>query len=120
MEIIAILPVLKVLLRKSAKDNEPRKPGRRYLQEVYLAALEQSRRHKGIACAAGLKSLRLSRRQKYVLELLANGYRNAEIVELTGLSINTIRYHTKIAYQKLEVNNAMDAVLRARDLGLID
>lgn len=77
-------------------------------------------RHKGIACAAGIKPVKLSRQQKYVVELLAKGYRNAEIVEITGLSINTIRYHTKIAYQKLEVNNAMDAVLRARDLGLID
>jgi LuxR family maltose regulon positive regulatory protein len=55
-----------------------------------------------------------------VLELLAKGYRNAEIVEITNLSINTVRYHTKIVYQKLDVNNAKDAVLRARDLGLID
>ncbi|MGE5614974.1 MAG: LuxR C-terminal-related transcriptional regulator [Bacillota bacterium] len=116
----AILPVLKVLLKKSEKENGPRKPGYRYLQEVYLAACEQSRRHKGIACAAVLKSVKLSRQQKLVLELLAKGYRNAGIVELTGLSINTIRYHTKIAYQKLEVNNATDAVLRARELKLID
>lgn len=116
----AILPVLKMLLKKSEKKNEPRKPGHRYLQEVYLAAYEQSKQHKGIACAAELKPVKLSRQQKYVLELLAKGYRNAEIIEFTGLSINTIRYHTKIAYQKLEVNNAMDAVLRARELGLID
>mgnify|MGYP001008071496 FL=1 len=55
-----------------------------------------------------------------MLELLAKGYKNAEIVEMTVLSINTIRSHTKIAYQKLEVNNAMDAILRARELELID
>jgi LuxR family maltose regulon positive regulatory protein len=115
----AILPVLKALLKKSEKESEPCKLGHRYLQEVYLAAYEQSRRHKGIASAAGLKSVKLSRQQKYVLELLAKGYRNAGIVEITGLSINTIRYHTKIVYQKLDVNNAADAVLRARDLGLI-
>lgn len=116
----AILPILKRLLKKSDKNSEPRKPGYRYLQEVYLAAYEQSRRHKGIACAAELKPVKLSRQQKYVLELLGKGYKNAEIIELTGLSINTIRVHTKIAYQKLEVSNAMDAVLRARELELID
>ncbi len=116
----AILPILKRLLKKSDKGNELYKPGYRYLQEVYLAAYEQSRRHKGIACAAGLKPVKLSKRQKNVLELLAKGYKNAEIVKLTGLTINTIRSHTKIAYQKLEVNNAMDAILRARELELID
>jgi len=51
---------------------------------------------------------------------LAKGYKNAEIVEMTGLSINTVRSHTKVAYQKLEVNNVYDAVLRARELELID
>jgi len=116
----AILPVLRRLLKKSDKDSNPGKPGYRYLQEVHLAAYEQSKRHKGIVPGPGQKTVKLSKQQKYVLELLARGYKNAEIVELTGLSINTIRSHTKIAYQKLEVNNAMDAILRARELELID
>jgi len=113
----AILPVLRALRRRSEKENEPRK--NRYLREIYLAAYEQSRRHKGIACASELRPVRLSRQQKHILELLAKGYKNAEIVQLTGLSMNTIRYHTKMAYQKLEVHTAMDAVIRARELGLI-
>jgi LuxR family maltose regulon positive regulatory protein len=54
------------------------------------------------------------------LELLAQGYKNAEIVAITGLSLNTIRTHTKIVYQKLEVNNAMDAIVRAKQLGMIE
>jgi len=116
----AILPVLKSLIKESDRENGSYKPGCSYLQEIYLAACEQSKRHKGITCAAGLKPVKLSRRQKYILELLAKGYKNAEIVEMAGLSINTIRSHTKIAYQKLEVNNAMDAILRARELELID
>jgi len=114
-----ILPVLKKLLKQSEKKSDPNMPGYKYLQVVYLAAYEQSKRYKGMASAAELRPVKLSRQQKYVLELLAKGYKNAEIVKLTGLSINTIRVHTKVAYQKLEVNNAMDAVLRARELGLI-
>lgn len=116
----ALLPILKKLLKRSDKETDPYMPGYRYLQELYLAAYAQSKRHKGIACAAELKPIKLSKQQKYVLELLAKGYKNAEIIELTGLSINTIRAHTKVAYQKLEVNNMMDAVLRARELGLIE
>lgn len=116
----AILPALKMLLKKAERENEPRRQWYRFLQEVCLAAYEQSRRLKGIACTARLKPVKLSRQQKYILELLAKGYKNAEIVAYTGLSINTVRYHTKIAYQKLEVKNVMDAILRARELGLIE
>lgn len=116
----AILPVLKRLLKKADNENQPVRPGCKYLQEVYLAVYEQSKRYKGIACAAVMKPVKLSAQQKHMLELLANGYNNAEIVQLTGLSINTVRSHTKVAYQKLEVSSKPDAVLRARELGLID
>ena len=54
-----------------------------------------------------------------VLELLAKGYKFVEIVEETGLSLNTIRTHTKKAYQKLDVNNSSDAIIRAKHLGII-
>lgn len=114
----AILPVLSRLMKKSGTDGIS-VPGSKYMHEVYQAAYSMSKRHKGIACASG-KPIKLSRQQKYILELLAKGYKNAEIVEMTGLSINTVRSHTKVAYQKLEVNNVYDAVLRARELELID
>lgn len=115
----ALLPVLKKLLKQSVQAADAPGSGHRYLQEVYQAAYEQAGRLKGIAVSAKVKPIKLSGRQKYVLELLAKGYRNAEIVEMSGLSINTIRSHTKTAYQKLEVNNVLDAVTRAKELGLI-
>lgn len=45
---------------------------------------------------------------------------NAQIAEITRLKIPTIKSHTSIAYKNLVVNNAMDAVLKARELGFID
>lgn len=115
----AILPILKKLLKKTGNERE-RVLSCKYAQEVYLAAYEHARRHKGMACFSEYKPVKLSKQQKYVLELLAKGHKNAEIIELSGLSINTIRSHTKVVYQKLEVNNVMDAVLRAKELGLIE
>jgi len=74
-----------------------------------------------IAVRAGQdKPVKLSRQQAYMLSLLSQGYKNAEIAELTGLSIPTIKTHTSVAYRKLGVNNAMDAVLKARELNLIE
>lgn len=86
---------------------------------VYLAVYEQSKRYKGISCSMGQKKVKLSPQQKYMIELLAKGYKYTDIVKLTGLSINAVRYHTKLAYQRLDVNNAKDAVLRAKELNLI-
>lgn len=54
-----------------------------------------------------------------MLTLLSKGYKNAEICDQTGLSLPTIRSHTAVAYRKLGVNNAMDAILKAREPGLI-
>lgn len=115
-----LLPLLKQAIKALNKEPVPDTVKRAFLREVYLAAYEQSKRHRGIAAAGGQKPVKLSGQQRRVLELLANGYKNAEIVDMTGLSINTIRYHTKIAYQKLDVTSAMDAVLKARELGLIE
>ncbi len=113
----AVLPLLN-RIRKRLNTEDTAIPNYNYVHEIYQAAYDQSKRHKGITCAPN-KPLKLSKQQKSILELLAKGYRNAEIVEMTGLSINTIRSHTKITYQKLEVNSAIDAIHRARELELI-
>ena len=94
-------------------------PGSAYMKAVYMSVYEQSKRYKGIITNMGRKQVKLSAQQKHMIELLAKGYKNAEVVELTGLSINTVRYHTKLAYQKLDVSNAKDAVLRAKELSII-
>lgn len=54
-----------------------------------------------------------------VLELLARGLRNAEIAAETGLTLPTVKSHVQAAYRKLDVHAAPDAVLRARELGLL-
>lgn len=112
----AILPILNRLRKSGGEDSLL--PEYKYVHEIYQAAYERSKKHKGLACTPS-KPIKLSAQQKAVLELLAKGYRNSEIVEMTGLSLNTIRSHTKIVYQKLEVHSAEDAVLRARELELI-
>lgn len=115
----AIMTILKRLTKKASTGDGQTGPGSAYLRTVYLAAYEQSKRYKGMTFEAERRPVKLSSQQKQMIALLAQGYKNAEIVLLTGLSINTVRYHTKLAYQKLDVSNAMDAVLRARELNLL-
>jgi LuxR family maltose regulon positive regulatory protein len=42
------------------------------------------------------------------------------MMEITGLTLHTIRTHTMGAYKKLGVDNAADAVLKAKLLGIIN
>ena len=118
----AVLPILK---RCSAIVQKAEYGGilsKSYLNEVILAAHAMSKHHKGITSALGQKDkpVKLSRQQTRMIELLAQGYKNVEIAGMTGLSIPTIKTHTSIAYRKLGVNNALDAVLKAKELGIIE
>ena len=61
----------------------------------------------------------LSEREIEVLRLMAEGYKYEEIAERLFVSINTVRYHTRNLYGKLEVNSRARAIGRARELNLI-
>ena len=118
----AVVPVLKRILTKVSDKDYKGTLKRAYINEVMLAAHSFAANHRGYTAKLGKadKPTKLSRQQKNMLSLLSQGYKNAEISEITGLGIPTIKTHIALAYKKLEVNNAMDAVLKARELGFID
>ena len=60
-----------------------------------------------------------SERESEILRLIAAGRSNPEIAEILYLSLNTVKWHVKNLYGKLEVSNRVEAVARAQDLGLI-
>lgn len=118
----AVVPVLKRILSKVGGKGYTGSLTRAYVNAVMLAAYSFGISHKGYMVEPGRKSdkpVKLSKQQTLMLELLAQGYKNAEISEMTGLSIPTIKSHTSLAYKKLGVNKVMDAVLKAKELGLI-
>ena len=52
----------------------------------------------------------LSERERQVLQLLAEGNDNKEIVALLGVSINTVEKHLKNIYEKLGVTSRTEAI----------
>ena len=62
----------------------------------------------------------LSEREIEVLRHIASGLSNPEIARRLYLSPNTLKAHTQNIFLKLEVHNRVQAVNRAKELGLIE
>jgi LuxR family maltose regulon positive regulatory protein len=62
---------------------------------------------------------RLTEQELKILAFLANGVSNKEMAARLFVSENTIKFHLKHIYSKLHVSGRTQAVLGARDLGLI-
>jgi LuxR family maltose regulon positive regulatory protein len=62
----------------------------------------------------------LSERELEVLHLIADGLSRQEIASRLVLSVNTVKTHARNIFSKLGVNNQMQAVGKARGLGILD
>lgn len=61
----------------------------------------------------------LSERELEVLNHMAAGLQNREIADRLTVSLNTVKTHINNIYRKLDVNNRVQAVARARELSLL-
>ena len=62
----------------------------------------------------------LTRREREILVLLAQGYSAQEIAQQLTLALSTIKWYVQQVYDKLGVNNKQQAILRAGELGLLE
>ncbi len=69
--------------------------------------------------AASLADSGISRREQAVLVLLAQGKSNNEIAQMLHISSNTTKTHMKNILRKLNAKNRIEALLAARERGLL-
>jgi LuxR family maltose regulon positive regulatory protein len=62
---------------------------------------------------------RLSERELEVLRLLAAGLSNKKITEELFISLSTVKTHIRNIYSKIDVHSRTNAIIRAKELGLI-
>ena len=91
-----------------------------YHDEILKAFKQESQDHpvELINTSAHMKNL-LSPRETEVLHLIAQGYSNSEIGETLFLALNTIKGLNRKLFQKLNAKNRTEAVVNARNLGLL-
>jgi ATP/maltotriose-dependent transcriptional regulator MalT len=65
------------------------------------------------------QTLGISEREFQVLELLAAGRSNKEIADGLNVSPNTVKTHVARLFDKLEVRRRTEAIVRARELGML-
>jgi DNA-binding NarL/FixJ family response regulator len=69
--------------------------------------------------AAKLRELGITPRELEILRLIAAGLSNREIGEQVFISENTVKTHSSRLFDKLGVSRRVQAVQRARELGLV-
>jgi len=93
------------------------------IQITYIAKLLDS--FSGLSTAASSRGAQpalvdaLSERELEVLRLLAAGLTNPEIADRLFVTVNTVKWHTKNIYGKLQVHNRTEAVVQAQALRLL-
>jgi ATP/maltotriose-dependent transcriptional regulator MalT len=65
------------------------------------------------------ENLGISKREYEVLALLGTGMSNQEIADALFISQNTVKTHTSRLFEKLEVKNRTQAILKSKELGII-
>ncbi len=61
----------------------------------------------------------LTTRELEILRLVAQGLSNTEISQRLYLALSTVKGHNQRIFDKLQVQNRTEAVVRARELGLL-
>lgn len=62
---------------------------------------------------------RLTRQETHLLVLLIQGHHKKTAADVMGISVNTVSFHLKNVYVKLEVHSKTEAVVKALLEGLV-
>lgn len=65
------------------------------------------------------QSLVLTEREQQMLQLIADGYSNKGIARSLGISFETVKWHLKQVYEKLQVSGRIQAINQAREWNLL-
>ena len=86
---------------------------------LHIAAQLGHEQYCEILHAKAPQEIKLSQREKEILEWVAKGKSNSVIAEILGISINTVDTYRRRIFEKLDVTDRVTAALRGLAVGLI-
>jgi len=115
-------PMFALLTRLRAQQGK--RESTRYLDSILAAFPHEDFKQESLSAEVSdtyqqTPSMLLSKRELEVLQLLADGVSNQEIAQQLVVSIHTVKRHVSNIFMKLEVTNRVQALIRARELGLL-
>lgn len=62
----------------------------------------------------------LTQRELEILKMIAAGYKKREIAEMTFISLDTVKTHTRHIFEKLNARTKIEAIRRAQEVNLLE
>jgi LuxR family maltose regulon positive regulatory protein len=113
-----ILPVLQKMLNRLKYGYDADILNKSFVNTLFFGAQTMARR-RGTLVKERNKPVKLSPRQFEILRFLEQNFSYREISDKMGIKVTTVDDHIDKVYEKLGVSSARDAVLKAREWGLI-
>ena len=115
-----IINMLHKLLKRSVQKDYTCGVSTVQLRTLHIQALAQAKRAKGLTGGSLHNDVQFTQRQKEVMRYLCEGLTQKEIGAKLGLKPSTIKSHMILIYNKLDVTNAIDAVLKINELKVLN
>lgn len=104
--------------KKYNYGNVLRMPEADYMEVLLRCAKRERRSAMGVTALQQRE--RLTMMETIILRHISRGLNNAQICAELNLKLPTVKSHIYSMYQKLDVNNRVQAIVRAKEMGLID
>ena len=101
------------------KDYAGEIPGA-FVKTLYFAALARSKTAKGLTGGRVSGTVKFTEPQMAVMRLLCDGLSRNEIAGRIGITPYGVKSHLKLVYKKLDVPGGVEAVMKIKELGLLD
>jgi LuxR family maltose regulon positive regulatory protein len=109
------MPIAQLLSKVSARGMMPN-----YVGKLLAVFGTEERMGSRLDISSALPLIEpLSQRELEVLQLIAQGLSNHEISERLFLALSTVKGHNQKIFEKLQVQRRTEAIVRARELGLL-
>lgn len=115
----AILPLLKELMKDPDLGGLKETIPDDWFKRVVLETDRIARRYPAYLQENNARGSDFSRKDIDVLTLQAKGFSVPQIATALSMKPETVRYHIKQNYRRLQVSSKSEAVLAARDIGLL-